>query len=272
MRLHILAATALTVTIFAAGAASAQDSDANWTGFYAGGQIGYNFTPSNNKEAVSFDRNLDGNFGDAFANFAPGFCGGTPNGRTPADGCKDDKNAFTWKLHGGYDYQFEGSGIVVGGVLEAGRAYIARTVTAYSTTPAVYRMGAKLKETAGLRGRAGYAFDTGTLAFLTGGLAYGRINNSFATSNSVNTVTVRGANKDGWGYSYGGGVEQKIGKFSIGLDYLFTSLKNDDFRVRLSGGAVGGPFTVQNASGTDFRRSFSKFGYHTIATSASYRF
>ncbi len=155
-------------------------------------------------------------------------------------------------------------GFVVGAVLEGGKAYIYDNVTAFSTTPAVYRIGARLDENASLRGRAGYSLSTGTLVYGTGGVAYGKIKNSYATSNP-NAFTVTDAKKDAWGYNYGGGIEQKVGPFSVGALYLFTALKNNDFTVRQTGGV---PF----GTGTDFKREFSKFGYHQVMATVSYRF
>jgi outer membrane immunogenic protein len=279
MRVLISTTAAIALAALSATAASAQDTSPNWTGFYVGGQLGYGWQPRDGDEQVSFDRNLDGNFGDAFVNFNPnaagngGFCGGAPTSLSPRSGCTKDNDGTTWKVHAGYDYQFgETSGLVVGAVVEYGKNYLYDNVTAFSTTPAVYKMQAKLRNDGAIRARGGYSFNTGTLIYGTGGLAYGKIRNSFSTSNGVNTFTVDSPNKDAWGYNYGGGIEQKVGPFSVGAMYLFTSLKNNDSTVRASGGPAGGPFTLQNASGTDFKRTFSKFGYHSLVATVSYRF
>lgn len=277
MKHFLTVAVAAGVVAFGATGASALDlakGSPSWTGFYVGGQLGYSWQPRDGDETISFDRNRDGTFGDAFPNFSPGFCGGVPTSRTPNTGCKKDNDATIWKLHAGYDYQFgsNASGPVVGAVVEAGKAYLYDSVTAYSTTPAVYRFKAKLKENASIRGRAGYSLSTGTLFYGTGGVTYGKIENSFTTTNAVNTFTPSDPTKHAWGYNYGGGIEQKVGPFSIGALYLFTALKNDDYRVAVTGGPAGGPFTVISGTGTDFRRSFSKFAYHSIVTTVSYRF
>lgn len=268
--------TAAGLAALGTAGASAQDlstGSASWTGFYVGGQLGYSWQPRDGDEAISFDRNRDGNFGDAFPNFSPGFCGGAPTTRSPATGCTKDNDATIWKVHFGYDVQFgETSGPVVGAVVEAGRAYLYDSVTAFSTTPAAYRFKAKLKENASIRGRAGYALSTGTLIYGTGGVTYGKIENSFTTTNAVNTFTPNDPTKNAYGYTYGGGIEQKVGPFSIGALYLFTALKNNDYRVAVTGGPVGGPFTVVSGTGTDFRRGFSKFAYHSVVTTVSYRF
>lgn len=274
---HIFTTMVATgLAAFGASSASAVDLAAkspSWTGFYVGGQLGYSWQPADGDETISFDRNRDGKFGDAFPNFSPGFCGGAPTSRTPSTGCTKDNDATIWKLHAGYDRQFgETSGPVVGVVVEGGKAYLYDSVTAYSTTPAVYRFKAKLKENASIRGRAGYSLSTGTMLYGTGGFTYGKIENSFTTTNAVNTFTPNDPTKNAFGYTYGGGLEQKVGPFSIGALYLFTALKNNDYRVAVTGGPTGGPFTVISGTGTDFRRSFSKFAYHSLVTTVSYRF
>ncbi len=281
MRTLILTTAAVGLA-FTASAASAQDSSNSWTGFYAGGQLGYGWQPGDNDEVVNFDRNLDGNFGDAFVNFQPnalgrgGVCGGAPTSAVPGSGCTDDNNSTTWKLHAGYDYQFgEGAGFVVGAIVEYGKSYLYDNVTTYSTTPAVYKMQAKLKSDGAIRARAGYSFDTGTLAYGTVGLAYGKITNSFSTSNTVNNNSVTNPKKNATGLVWGGGLEQKIGKFSIGALYTLTALKNDKSLVRLGTPFVANPanpFIAQNAAGTDFQRSFSKFVFHSVRATVSYRF
>lgn len=272
----LFSTTAVLGLAFGASAASAQDlttGPANWTGAYVGGQLGYSWQPPSSEEAISFDRNRDGTFGDSFPNFSPGFCGGSPTSRSPATGCNKDNDATAWKVHLGYDFQFgEASGPVVGAVIEYGRAYLYDSVTAFSTTPATYTIKSKLKENGSIRGRAGYALNTGTLVYGTGGFAIGKIENSFSTTNTVNTFTPNDGSKTAKGWNYGGGIEQKVGPFSIGALYLFTVLKNNDYRVAVTGGPVGGPFTVISGTGTDFKRGFSKFAYHSMMATVSYRF
>lgn len=278
MRTLLSTTAAIVLAATGAASASAQDTTASpsWTGFYVGGQLGYGWQPSDGDEQVTFDRNLDGNFGDAFPNFSPGFCGGAPTSATPTSGCTKDNDSTNWKIHAGYDYQFgETSGPVIGGVIEYGKSYLYDNVTAFSTTPAVYKMQAVLKSDGAIRGRAGYSFETGTLLYGTGGVAYGKIKNRFSTSNTVNSNAVTDPNKDAWGYTYGGGVEQKVGPFSVGAVYLFTALKNNDSLVRLASLATTpatNPFIAQNAAGTDFKRAFSKFAFHSVRATVSYRF
>lgn len=263
---------ALATTAIAAAPAAAQTAD--WTGGYVGGQIGYSFQPSDSNERIVFDTNLDGSFGDQVNNaaganaFSPGFCGGVARGSTPAAGCRKDRDRVEFGVHAGYDYQMDQ--FVLGGVVEYARTNIRDGVTAYSTTPAFYSFERRLRDTAGLRLRAGLA--TGeTLFYGTGGLAYGKVRNRFTTSNTANTFTDTG-NDDAWGYKLGGGIEQKFSpNFSVGLQYLYTSLKDDDYRVR-AGGAAGTPFTTVNAAGTDFARTSDRFTYHSVQLTGSFRF
>ncbi len=279
---NFLMATAAMGLAFSASAASAQEGSNSWTGFYAGGQLGYGWQPGDSDEVVNFDRNLDGNFGDAFVNFQPnalgrgGMCGGAPTSAVPSSGCSKDNNSVNWKIHGGYDHQFgEGAGFVVGAILEYGKSYLYDNVTAFSTTPAVYKMQAILKNDGAVRVRGGYSFETGTLAYGTVGLAYGKITNTFSTSNTVNNTSVTNPKKNATGLVWGGGVEQKLGHFSIGALYTLTTLKNDSSLVRLGTPFVANPanpFIAQNAAGTDFQRSFSKFAFHSLRATVSYRF
>ena len=265
----LLMASAVTTPAFA------QSTEATWDGFYLGGSLGYAFQPGDRNEQILFDTNRDGTFGDTVrpANnaFSPGFCGGAANGATPATGCSGDKDGTVWAAHVGFDKQF--GGIVVGAVGEYGRADISDSVSAFSSTPAFYTMTRRLKDNASIRLRAGYSLGT-TLVYGTGGGAYGKIRNSFRTSNGANSFATNG-NDHAWGYRYGGGIEQLIApNFSIGAQYLYTSLKDNDARVAVGPGTAPAtnPFLLANATGTDFRRSSSRFATHSVAVTASFRF
>lgn len=276
MHIRIFTLAAMAATALTATAAMAQDgaTGANWTGFYVGGQLGYSTDiKQSNRETVEFDRNLDGTYGDAFTNFSPGFCPGSAINANAAAGCFKDSKHGQWKVAAGYDMQFgPDSGFVVGGVIDGGKQYYTNYVSAFSTTPANYVFGARLKENASARIRAGYSLATGTLFYGTGGVAYGKINNFFLSTNTVNTRTERGTKEGRWGYVYGGGIEQKVGNFSVGFLYTYTSLKNDDYVVRLSGGPATSPFLAQNANGTDLRRSRDNFTYHSGVATVAWHF
>lgn len=270
----LMASATLAIT---ASPVLGQSETNDWEGAYIGGSIGLAAQKNDRSEQVLFDTNLDDTFGDtvrtvAGANaFSPGFCGGAANGRTPIEGCRGDSDGFEYNLRAGYDVQ-QGN-IVYGVVLEAGKNEISDSVSAFSTTPAFYYFTRELDYSLGLRGRVGYAA-RGALFYGTGGIAYGKIENEFETSNLANSFTNNGSTKS-FGYSVGGGAEAKIAKnLSIGLEYLYTNYVDDDYRVSVSRGnaAATNPFLQANPAGTTMRRSDSDFDMHSIRVTTAFRF
>ena len=276
--MHYLLKAAVALTAVAAALpATAQDSG-SWTGAYAGGRIGYNAMPNRNSETVLFDRNLDGTFGDtittaAGANaFSTGFCGGAATS-TANTACAADKDGVEWAIHLGYDYQTEG-GLVIGLVGDYGQARGRDSVAAFSTTPAQYTLTRRLRDNYSLRARAGFAAGD-TLFYGTGGIAWGKIRNSFVTSNTVNAFTNTG-NDTARGYRLGAGVEHRFGPaFSIGAQYLYTRYNDGDYRVRAANSgttAATNPFLLGNPAGTDFRRSATRLTTSGIGLTGNFRF
>lgn len=273
MRPYIIAAMG-AATLFGAVPAAAQD--AGWSGPYVGGRLGYTRQPNDRNETILFDNDLDGAFGDRVLTvsgadaFSPGFCGGRTSNPT-ATNCRDS-DGTEWAVHLGYDMEL--GPLVVGIVGEYGRADIEDGVSAFSTTPAVYTFSRRLRDTAAIRARAGLAFGR-TLAYGTGGFAYGKIRRDFTTSNGLNTFTESGDDEDSYGYRVGGGLEHRFdGGFSLGVQYLYTSLKDDDFTVRAAGTnlPVSNPFILRNSQGTDFQRSGRRFTSNNLSVVASFRF
>lgn len=278
MRFGTMAAIGLAL---AATPAFAQDSaeEDGFDGPYIGGTFGYGVQSNDGRETILFDTNGDGVFGDqvsttAGANaFSPGFCGGRANGNSFASGCTGDDDDLEYYLHAGWDTQFD-SGIVAGVVLEGGKADIKDGVTAFSTTPASYTFQRSLRYNGTLRGRFGYTPNNTTLFYGTGGLAYGKVRNRFATTNTANAFSNNG-NSDAYGWTAGGGVEQKLTpNVSIGLNYLYTNLDDDEFQVDVDQGTAPAtnPFVLVSPNGTDFRRSDTDFDWHSIRVTASLRF
>ena len=260
--------------------------DGDWSGVYVGGRLGYSLQSSDNDETILFDTDLDGRFGDtvrtaAGANaFSPGSCGGEAVGATPtlATGnrgvCRDDRDGTEFAGHIGVDAQI---GALVGGVVaEFGRAYISDSVSAFSSTPAFYVLTRELSNHGSVRGRLGLA--AGDMLFYgTGGVAYGRMRNTQTTSNTVNSFTLSQRIDNNYGYVFGGGIEHKAGRnFSVGFQYLYTALENDDdFRVRVGALATTpatNPFLRASRSGTDFMRTDERFDRHNVSATVSFRF
>lgn len=274
MRKSILCGAAIAALATSAPAAA---QSADWSGPYVGGRIGYAWGADDNDETILFDTNLDGNFGDAVntaggANaFSPGFCGGSPDSAVALDGCSKDDNGLDWGIHAGYDFDF--GSVVVGGLVEYGMSDVEDAVTAFSITPASYTFNRKMRGTLGLRGRIG--LDAGSfLPYVTAGVVRARIKNSFSTSNAVNAFDLNEGSHTETGYRLGGGVETMFGPVSVGLLYLFTSVKDKEARVAVTQGTAGAtnPFILVNPLGTDFRRSEDRFKVHTLSLTASYRF
>lgn len=274
---HLMIA-AVSMLALGAGASNAlaQAGD-DWTGAYVGGHIGYGFGRDKGGETILFDKDLNGSFNDtintsAGANaFSPGFCGGSANTSLPTGGCGKDDDGVDYGIRAGYDWQLA-SGMVLGVVGELSKPDVLDSVAAFSTTPAFYTMSREVDSLLALRGRAGFAVDR-YLPYVTAGYARGKVDSGFSTSNTANTFVRRGDDSAD-GYQLGGGVETRIGtNWSVGAEYLYTSLKDDGFRVRAQGPAPAtNPFILTNASGADFARSNDKFQIHSLRVTAAYRF
>lgn len=257
--------------------ALAQSSD-DWTGGYVGGFVGQVMDPDDGSDRFLFDTNLDGQFGDTVrtaANadaFSPGSCNGVARGATPAAGCESNSGGADWGIRGGYDWQF--GNWVVGVVGEYGVNDARDAVSSFSTTPARYTMLRKVDGVAAIRARVGAAFgdNSENLVYVTGGYARAKIENTFLTSNGVNTFTDNG-DGNASGAQLGIGYERRIGAFAVGVEYIRTQLSDDEYRVRAQGPAPAtNPFILQNPNGTDFRRSDDDFDLDSVRLTATYRF
>lgn len=279
MKAEYLASIAVAVLAASASPAYAQSAEQDWSGFYFGGNIGSS-EPNGSGGRISFDNNLDGGYSDTVRTaagadaFSPGFCDGAAGGRTPASGCGDDKGGADYGLRAGYDWQ---SGrLVFGVVAEYTQGDSRDSVSAFSTTPAFYTMTRDLDTTTALRGRIGWTFggQGDYLVYATAGAVRAKIDHRFSTSNTANAFALRGDDEvDGW--QAGVGIERKVlDHLSLGLEYLYSRVDDDDFRVGVSRGAApaNNPFLLVNANGTDFRRSDSDFEFGSLRLTATYRF
>lgn len=281
--MRILTGAALGAFGLLASVSAAQAQDAEFNGPYVGASLGKTFQASKGGESIQFDRDLNGSFGDTVVTtapgapnaFAPGFCNGAALAAT-ADGCRKDKEGTQYAARLGYDVQR--GNFVVGVVGDIGKMNVNDSVTAFSSTPASYTMTRSVDWNAGLRLRAGYAAGGRTLLYATGGGAYAKLDHGFATSNTVNSFTVTNEKRDAWGWAAGGGIEQKVGRnFSVGIEYLYTRLTDDDYTVRAGALAspatpASNPFLLAGAGGTDMRRSDTRFDTHGVRATAAFRF
>lgn len=261
-----------------AGSATAQ----NWRGVYVGGSAGGLLTLRGSGETVRFDTGLDGAFGDTVRTaggadaFSPGFCGGRAINATAASGCATDKKGADFGGRLGYDWQ--AGSFVFGALGEVSRTDVTDAVTAFSVTPAFYTMSREQRYVAGFRGRIGVAMNR-VLGYGTAGPAWGQIDQSFSSSNIVNTfVAVNQEDASGreniWGYQAGAGAEVKLGgRITVFGEYLFTSLDNRERSIiRAQGPAPAtNAFILVNPAGTNFQRQ-NRFDTHIGKFGVNLRF
>ena len=64
-----------------------------------------------------------------------------------------------------------------------------------------------------------------------------------------------------------------LNNVSIGIEYLYTSLSDDDYVVNVGPGTAGptNPFLIQNGQ-TDLRRSNNDLNTHSLRFTTSFRF
>ncbi|MEP6784228.1 MAG: outer membrane beta-barrel protein [Sphingomonadales bacterium] len=276
-RVLISSLVALAAGLSATSAlAQAEDDNSGFNQFYIGGSFGGSHT-ARTQDSISFDRNLDGSFGDTVSTagganaFSPGFCSGTATS-TANGNCSFRRDGIEYYGKIGGDTQR--GRVVVGFVVEGGRPDFNESVSGFSTTPASYTITRDVRFNINARGRLGYTPNDSTLFYAAGGPTFARVRLTNATSNTANSFTTNG-DQDAWGFNVGGGVEQKLGNnFSIGLEYLYTDINADRNRVRVGPGTAPAtnPFLLGNPAGTDFRFSNQNMRWHSARVTAALRF
>ncbi|MFN3765436.1 MAG: outer membrane protein [Aliihoeflea sp.] len=240
-------------------------SNVSWAGFYAGIQAGYGFGSTGQVQLDPFTAAL-------VTPFSPGVAGDPPGGFN-ANG--DFEDGFVGGVHVGYDWQ--AGNIVYGAILDVNYTDIGDEQRAFSRSPAEYVISRDLDYLATLRGRLGYAFSENFLGYVTGGLAYGDVDFNYrqGARSPATTVTTSGGQDSDFGYTVGGGVEARLTQnWSIGLEYLYTDLGDNDFQANLQGGPFGGTGgnAGSNPGGTNLTGTDGDFDFHTVTAKISYRF
>ena len=274
--LSLLAALAATVAAVPAMAQDGRDTSQDFNGPYVSIVGGATLQGSDRGETLVFDTNRDGTYGDQVTTvgganaFSTGFCNGAATSSANR-ACKNDKDGPEYFGRLGFDKRM--GNVVLGAVIEGGRSEARDSVSGFSTTPASYTFSREADYQAGARLRAGYTPGGGALFYVTGGGAYAKLDNRFTTSNGANSFADNGRT-NAWGYAAGGGAEVMLtSNISVGLEYLYTDLKDNDFVVNVGPGTAPAtnPFLL-NGGGTDMQRSSSHFRTHSVRGSLSLRF
>ena len=271
--LAVSTASLLAVPAFAQDRDPSQDFNGPYVSIGGGASL----QGSDRGETLVFDTNRDGTYGDPVNTvggtdaFAPGFCNGAATG-TANVGCRNDKDGAEFFGRLGYDRRM--GNVVLGAVVEGGHSVARDSVSGFSTSPASYTMSREADYQANARLRAGYTPGGGALFYVTGGGAYARLDNKFATSNTANSFADNGKT-NAWGYTVGGGAEVMVtNNIGVGLEYLYTDVKDKDYVVNVGPGTADpatNPFLL-NGGGTDIRRSDPNFRTHSVRGTLSYRF
>ena len=273
----LLAVSAASMFAVPAFAQDNRDTSQDFDGPYISIGGGASLQGSDRGETLIFDTDQDGTYGDQVTTvggtdaFSPGFCNGAATG-TANLGCRNDKDGPEFFGRLGYDKRM--GNFVLGAVVEGGHSVARDSVSGFSTTPASYTMSREADYQANARLRAGYTPGGGALFYVTGGGAYARLDNKFVTSNTANSFDDNGKT-NAWGYTVGGGAEVMVtNNIGLGLEYLYTDVKDKDYVVNVGPGTADpatNPFLL-NGGGTDIRRSDPNFQTHSVRGTLSYRF
>lgn len=275
-----LTTASLTLLLAGVAAPALAQTAPDWSGPYVGIYGGVLDAREDKDERLVFDRNFDGNFNDTVVlngtsndAFSPGSCPGNARTNAAAGGCTGDKSGVEGSVRLGYDMQF--GSFVIGAVGELSATDVQDSVNSFSTTPAAYIFTRDIEHMAALRLRAGFAAGP-ALYYVTGGVAYAKIDNRFRTTNGANSFTEVADEDDADGYQIGAGVEWRLApNLSVTGEYLFTDLTPGDYVVRAGPGSAPAtnPFILPpNTAGTDIARSNDKMDLHAFRIGMNVRF
>jgi outer membrane immunogenic protein len=194
----------------------------NWTGFYAGGHVGYDGTNARH------DR--------------------SPVAGGPVDTESLSLDGVEGGIQGGYLFQ---TGPLVFGI-ESDFGWSSASTNPTYTCPAAscvfattYNYTAKNIYGGTIRGRFGYAFDN-WLPYVTGGWAYGQ-SKSEGTATVLGVATPFSTTHNTTGWTVGGGIENAFApSWSWKLEYLYTQINDDT-------SAAAGVTTVAKANSNAIR-------------------
>ena len=274
LRSSIVAASSLAMSVPALAQELDEHFDGPYVQVFGGGAVQSN----DGGDALVFDTNQDGNYGDtvnttAPANaFSPGFCSGGARGATLTTGCRKDDDGAEFGAKVGFDSRM--GNLVVGALIEGAKANAKDRTAGFSTTPASYTVQRELDYSLAVRGRAGFTPGGGALFYGTGGVAYAKIDHDFSTTNTANSFDVMRGGKGVWGWQAGGGAEIMFTQsVSLGLEFLYNRFKDNKSYVLVGQGTAPATNPFLLASGaTRLRGSDTRFDYHSLRATLGFRF
>jgi len=188
-----------------------------WTGFYVGLNAGYTWSNDNNLTVAAGSN----------AAVAESFLA---SGAVPRS-VGLSRDGFIGGAQLGYNYQFAGTGVVIGVETDIQFAD-AKDSTDFARPALGSSLNAKVETNyfGTVRARLGYAVMPQMLLYITGGLAYGETNTTFTGLSGVgggayqfSTSTV----KTGW--TIGGGIEYALNNnWTVRGEYLYYDLGNNN--------------------------------------------
>jgi outer membrane immunogenic protein len=188
----------------------------DWTGFYVGGNVGYSW--GNAANGTTVDRFLTGAP-------LPGLLNGTNGSSNDVNGIiGGGQFGYNWQLRGGWlfglEADFQGSG-------EKGSGAVTCSACSDDGTPIIANLSQKLDWFGTARARVGVLPSPDALLYLTGGLAYGKVDvsgNAVGNFNLTNVI-LPGASSTKAGWTAGVGFEARIvGNWTWKLEYLYMDL------------------------------------------------
>lgn len=222
----------------------------NWSGFYAGVNAGYTFG----------DRDRVDTTGQAIINQTNVATGARPGS------IRAERDGFIGGGQIGYNWQVSPTWVLG---IEADIQYVDadRTTNVLGTTGLnnSYRTGLEYLGT--VRGRVGYAFGQ-TMIYGTGGLAYGRVENSANLFGAAGQSQFFGEDRSTkTGYTVGGGIEHMFSpNWSVKAEYLYYDLGRSNLNVAVI--PLGPPL---QGGGTGYNTNFRNEG-HIARVGLNYKF
>lgn len=252
----------------------------SWTGFYVGANVGYGWNNSSATESA--------------ADPASGF----PIGGFPVIGTASasfDRQGWAGGLQAGYNWQFDPRW-VAGVEADFDWSNIKGSGSVYANltnfpNAGVFNASQKVDWFGTVRARLGYLATNDLLVYATGGLAYGKVNQSadfgvnpgfvvnvffngfsFACANpasgSAGTTCFAGSDsRTSVGWTVGGGAEYRFAQnFSLKLEYLYVNLGSETFNIPAA------TLAVSASSPSILKVSFDDTAFNLVRAGLNYRF